>query len=379
MTLELLLAGMLLVSLILYVLTAGADYGAGVWSLFAYGKRAHAHRPLIDQAIAPIWEANHVWLILVVTILFTGFPPAFALISTVLHLPLTALLVGIVLRGSAFAFRTNDVKPRSEQDASHGFWARIFAGSSMLAPLMLGATIGAIASGRLTLRPPPSFFDSFVAPWLAIFPLFVGCFTLALFAYLAAIYLIFETEDHRLQDDFRLRALVSWALVSSIGVALLMLSRTQAPEIYGGLARTSGGRLILGLTATAALVSLAALFFRWFGTARAGAAIQVTLIIFGWAAAQYPYLIVPDLTLAEAAAPAATLRLLVWSLLIGGLILFPSLYYLYRIFKAHVLFTSSGDEANCPSSDILSGSMARPDYKNKEDSNGSRFAGEVRK
>lgn len=375
MTLELLLAGMLLGALVLYVLTGGADYGAGVWSLFARGPRGEAHRPLIDRAIAPIWEANHVWLVLIVTILFAGFPRAFALVSTALHLPLTALLVGIVLRGSAFAFRTHDVRPRSELDAAQLLWSWVFAGSSILASLMLGTTIGAIASGRLTHR-PASFFDSFVAPWLAGFPLLVGCFALALFVYLAAIYLIFETDDHELKDDFRTRALFSWIVVSVIGVAVLYLSRQGAPEIYDGLAHTSGGRLVLGLTSIAGLVSLTALFFRWFGTARAGAAIQVTLIIFGWAASQYPYLIAPDLTLAEAAAPAATLHLLVWSLLIGGLVLFPSLYYLYRIFKTHALFTpSSDDEANCPPPDNLSDSTARPGKRNEAEPDGSRLAG----
>jgi cytochrome d ubiquinol oxidase subunit II len=198
---------------------------------------------------------------------------------------------------------------------------------------------------------------------------------LALFVYLAAIYLIFETDDYGLQQDFRRRALISWVVVSVIGLAVLYLSRQGAPEIYDGLAHTSGGRLILGLTSMAGLVSLTALFFRWFETARAGAAIQVTLIICGWAASQYPYLIAPDLTLAEAAAPAATLHLLVWSLLIGGLILFPSLYYLYRIFKTHALFTlTSGDEANCPPSDNLSDRRNRPGKRNKDDQDGSRLA-----
>jgi cytochrome d ubiquinol oxidase subunit II len=130
-------------SLVLYVLTGGADYGAGVWTLLT---RRRAHRAVIDKAIAPIWEANHVWLILVVTILFAGFPPAFALITTVLHVPLTVLLIGIVLRGSAFVFRTHDAGPRSKEDASQAFWTRVFAASSIVAPLMLGTTIGAVAA-----------------------------------------------------------------------------------------------------------------------------------------------------------------------------------------------------------------------------------------
>jgi cytochrome d ubiquinol oxidase subunit II len=342
MTFDILLAGMLLGSLVFYVLTGGADFGAGVWTLLARGKRGHLHRALIDRAIAPIWEANHVWLILIVTILFGGFPRAFAVITTALHIPLTALLVAIVLRGSAFVFRTHDVRPRSDRDASQVFWSRVFAGSSILAPLMLGTTIGAIASGRLSGQ-PPSFFDLFVAPWLALFPLLVGCFTLALFVFLAAMYLIFETTDRLLQEDLRRRALVLWMIVSSLGGAVLLVSRTGAPLIYDGLVSTSGGRATLGLTAIAGLVSLAALVFRRFGIARAVVAAQVILIIFGWAMSQYPYLVVPDVKLPEAAAPVQILRLLVWSLLIGGVVLFPSLYYLYRVFKRHALFTPPAD------------------------------------
>ena len=354
MTWELLLAGMLLVSLVLYVLTGGADYGAGVWTLLARGTRDRAHRALIDHAIAPIWEANHVWLILVVTILFAGFPRAYALITTSLHVPLTALLIGIVLRGSAFAFRTNDIKPRSEEDASQVFWTWIFAGSSILAPLMLGTTVGAVAAGHLAVR-PPAFFDSFIAPWLAAFPLLVGCFALALFVYLAAIYLIFETDDRSLQETFRRRALVCWCVVSAVGIAVLYLSRRGAPEVYNGLAHTSLGLLTLAATAITGLAGLIGLFLRRFGIARAGAALQVALIIFGWAGSQYPYLVAADLTLTEAAAPEVTLRLLAGSLVIGGIVLFPSLYYLYRIFKPHAVFALDEDEANCPSSDILSG------------------------
>lgn len=355
MTWELVLGGMLLMSLVLYVVTGGADYGAGVWTLLA---RGHSHRAVIDKAIAPIWEANHVWLILVVTILFAGFPPAFALMTTTLHVPLTALLIGIVLRGSAFVFRTHDARPRTEQDASQAFWMWVFAGSSILAPLMLGTTIGAIASGHLALR-PPTFFDSFIAPWFAAFPLLVGCFALALFVYLAAIYLIFETDDRALQEDFRRRALAGWVVVSIIGLAVLYLSRRGAPEVYGGLVHTSLGLAALGATAAAGLTGLIGLFARRFRIARAGAVLQVALIVFGWAGSQYPYLIAGDLTLQEAASPTVTLQLLTWSLVIGGGVLFPSLYYLYRIFKPHAFVSPLADgEPNCPPSDILSGPAA---------------------
>ena len=353
---DVILAGMMLSALVIYVLTGGADFGAGVWSLLAWGRRGRQHRDLIDHAIAPIWEANHVWLILVVTVLFAGFPRAFAMITTALHLPLTALLIAIVLRGAAFVFRTYDVEPRRQQDGPQRFWARVFSGSSIFAPLMLGTTVGAIASGRLPDH-PLTMYEAFVAPWLGIFPLLVGCFTLSLFLYLAAIYLIFETADRGLQADFRRRALISWVGVSIVGVAVLIASKPGAPDIYEGLFHTDGGRLTLGLTALASFASLAGLAFFWFGLARAAAAAQVTLIVFGWAAAQYPYLVVPSVRLDAAGAPVATIELLIWTLVIGALVLFPCLYYLYRIFKWHALSLSPlepEDKANCPPADILS-------------------------
>src|SRR5690348_516461 len=209
MTIEIIIAGILLISLTFYVLLGGADFGAGVWVLMARGPLSQPQRDAIEKAIAPIWEANHVWLILVVTILFTAFPPAFARLTTVLHIPLAVMLVGIVLRGCAFAFHTNavpihDPRRAPRHDAAHRFWEQVFGVSSLVTPVWLGMTIGAIASGRV--RPPTgSFMDSFVRPWLAAFPLSVGLLALALFAFLAAVYLAQDTVDVRLQEAFRLR------------------------------------------------------------------------------------------------------------------------------------------------------------------------------
>ncbi len=169
--------GVLLISLTIYVLTGGADYGGGVWDLLATGPRKLKQREFIEHAIGPIWEADHVWLILVVVILFTGFPAAFAAVMTSLNLPITLMLVGIVLRGSAFSFRsygTRDAHARRE-------WGRIFSIASLITPLLLDVTIGAIASGRLPET--PHHFSDFVTPWLKPFCLSVGIFALVLFAY----------------------------------------------------------------------------------------------------------------------------------------------------------------------------------------------------
>ena len=145
LTLEFCIACVMLISLIIYMLTGGADFGGGIWDLFATGRRAKAQRSLIAHAIAPIWEANHVWLIVIVVLLFVAFPVAFAAISTALHVPLTLMLIGIVLRGTAFVFRTYDI----QSDTIHRRWSRLFAIASAITPVMLGITLGAVASGAI--------------------------------------------------------------------------------------------------------------------------------------------------------------------------------------------------------------------------------------
>jgi cytochrome bd-type quinol oxidase subunit 2 len=156
------LAGVILVSLTIYALGAGADFGGGVWDLFATGARRGAQRHTIARAMGPIWEANHVWLILAVVLLFAGFPVAFAALGTALHIPLSLLLIGIVLRGSAFTFRTYDDPARTAQRR----WGRLFAIASLVPPVMLGVCVGAVASGSMRVRDGRVVTD-FVSQWLA--------------------------------------------------------------------------------------------------------------------------------------------------------------------------------------------------------------------
>ena len=337
MTMELIIAGIMLIALTFYVLLGGADFGAGVWALLARGQSSHRQREAIAKAIAPIWEANHVWLILVVTILFTAFPKAFARLSTALHIPLAIMLVGVVLRGCAFAFRTNDVPSRDAgSDKVHRFWEQVFGVSSLITPVWLGTTIGAIASGRVR-APSGSFMDGFVRPWLAAFPLSVGLLALALFAFLAAVYLAQDTADVRLQEAFRRRGLAAGVGVGATALLVFLLSEHGAPEIRQGLAEKPWGRTVLisaCVTGVAAQLLLWRRRYRW---AALAAGMEAILIIWGWALAQYPYLVEPDLVLHNAAAPPQTLHLIFVLLIAGALIVFPSLYYLYKVFKGHVV------------------------------------------
>lgn len=336
--LEIVLGASLVGALTCYLLTGGADFGAGIWSLFALGRSGQKQRALIDQALGPIWEANHVWLIVAVTILFTAFPPAFALITTALHIPLTLMLLGIVLRGTAFAVRTHDIA--SQIDGGGGppdIWRYVFAGSSLITPALLGISLGAIASGRLAAASSPgSFTQRFVAPWLAPFPLSVGILTITLVAYLAAAYLLVEARDHDLRIRFARRAIVSCSAVLFAGGLALWQARQGAPEIYAALLHTTVGLMSIILATSFHFAALFA-FWRLRGRAARWLAIGGAVVMFwGWALSQFPFLVEPHLTIGHAS-PQPTLQLLLVTLVAGSLVLFPLLYYLYRIFKGHVL------------------------------------------
>jgi cytochrome d ubiquinol oxidase subunit II len=330
-TAALLLAGIMVVALNAYVLLAGADFGGGVWDLFASGPRKPAQRALIAHAIGPVWEANHVWLILVIVLLFTGFPRAFQLLSIRLNLPLTGVLIGIVLRGSAFAFRGYG----GDRDEVQRRWGRVFAVASLVTPILLGVAVGTIASGALG-RPPADagFHAGYVGPWLTPFALTVGLFTLACFAYLAAVYLTVEAEDPELREDFRRRALIGGVAVGVLAGAALLASRAAAPMIHAGLIRSPWALPFQLCTAFAAVTGLTALWRRRYRLARVAAAAQVSLILWGWVWSQFPYVVPPVVTIGEGAAPETTLHLVLGALALGGAILIPSLVYLFRVFKA---------------------------------------------
>jgi len=318
----------MLIALNFYVLLGGADYGGGVWDLLSWGPRASKQRALIAEAIGPIWEANHVWLILVIVILFTGFPLAFAEISTYLHIPLTLMLVGIVLRGSAFTFRSYD----SRDDAVQRRWGRTFAIASTITPILIGIVVGAISSDRFPVI-RSNFFKDFVLTWLKPFPIFVGFFALALFAFLASVYLTVETSDEELRNDFRLRGLASALLVFVLACFVFLLAGEDAPHIRHVLVSsvwTIPLHLSTGLCAIGAIVGL---WKRQYSLARLCTILQVSLILWGWGLAQYPFLVRPAITMYAAAAPEKTLDLLLGALIAGAILLFPCFYYLLKVFK----------------------------------------------
>jgi len=330
----LLIAFVIMVSLNAYALLAGADFGGGVWDLLATGPRRERQRHLIAEAMGPVWEANHVWLILVVVLLFTCFPPVFSRLAVLLHVPLTLMLIGIVLRGSAFTFRSYD----RGTDQLQRRWGSVFSVASLVTPLLLGIMIGTVAAGRLTVAGRGSdFTETYLRPWLSPFTVAIGCFALFLFAFLAAVYLTVEAKEPELKEDFRRRALMAGGAVFLAAMAALLLAsrdESGAPLMWEGLIHSPWALVFQGATAVSAVIALVGLGMRRFLLARVAAAAQTSLILWGWAVAQYPYLIPPDLTIEEAAAPAVTLKLVLGALAVGGALLIPSLYYLFRVFKS---------------------------------------------
>jgi cytochrome d ubiquinol oxidase subunit II len=343
-------AWIMLVSLAVYVLLGGADFGAGVWGLFAIGgrERREAIRDRLGEAIGPIWEANHVWLILVIVLLFTCFPPAFAGIMTALHVPIALMLIGIVMRGSAFVFR---MYAPGDRPLVRRRWDRVFAVTSLLTPVLLGVTLGTAATGELFWNERGVYTSGFFAPWLRPFPWAVGLFTLAIFAYLAAVYLCAELaaegdgpargaplSNRDLREAFRRRSLVGAVLVG-VGAGLTwLLAVWWAPRLAEGLASRWWSIPLQIVTGLAALGAIAALWRRRFVLARTLAVIQVALIVLGYGAAMFPYFVVPRFTIEGAAAPPRTQLLVLVALACGAFLLLPSLWYLYRVFKGRRVF-----------------------------------------
>jgi cytochrome bd ubiquinol oxidase subunit II len=315
------------VGVTMYALLGGADFGAGFWDLVAGGAHGGARqRSLIEHSIGPVWEANHVWLIFALVMLWTGFPSAFAAIMSTLYIPLTAVAFGVILRGAAFAFR----KAVPELWLKRLFGA-CFAASSVITPFFLGTVAGAVATGRV---PPGTARGDPISSWVNPTSLLGGVLAVGVCSYLAAVYLTNDarrTGDQHLTEWFRVRAVAAGLAVGLVALGGIGILRTDAPRLFEGLT----GRA-LPLVVGSALFGAASLFLlvrRRLVAVRLTAALAVVAIIWGWAAAQYPYLLDPDLTIAQAASSRAVMQAVLVSLAVGSLLLVPSLALLFVLFQ----------------------------------------------
>lgn len=321
------IAAVLFVALLFYSLTGGADFGAGIWDLFS-GKR-HKQHEIVSVAIRPIWEADHVWLIMVVVILFSAFPSAFYFLSIALNIPLSIMLLGIVLRGIAFTFRNYGSQGKEQQK-----WRHIFAGASIFTPVVLGMIIGSISSGNLKLSQNADFWTAYMAPWLTPYCIISGFFALSLFAFLSAAYLAVDAHGEQvIQERFRRWSILSNVIVFAIGTLMIFNSRIGAPRIWQWFHQGNWHIAVETLFCLSSVVVLMCLFTRHFKIARIAAAVEVSSALIGFASAQFPYLVTPNLSIYTCASSNIVLNYLICALAVGAVTLFPSLFILFHIFK----------------------------------------------
>jgi cytochrome bd ubiquinol oxidase subunit II len=311
-----------------YTVLAGADFGAGIWTLVPGGGQAGAAatRDHTRHAIGPVWEANHVWLIFVLTVAWTCYPGAFGSIVSTLAVPLLIAAIGIIFRGTAYALR-------SQFDASGEpgvrLVERLFALSSVLTPFALATVIGAIATGRV---PVGNARGDLVTSWLNPVSVLAGVLAVAFSGYLAAVYLAADASrqsERALARDFRLRALAAGVVAGLLAVAGLLVIRAEAPALWHGLSSGLGLALVI-VSALAGVVTMVLVWLSRFGAARASAALAVAAVIAGWAAAQEPR-VLPGLTVTQAAAGRATLIATIVGVAAGAVVLIPSLALLYSL------------------------------------------------
>jgi cytochrome d ubiquinol oxidase subunit II len=330
-----------LVGLTLYVVLGGADFGAGFWQLLA-GPRGERVRDHAHDSIAPVWEANHVWLIFVLTVTWTAYPTAFGAIASTLCVPLFVAAVGIVMRGAAYALRSGAQTARERRRID-----LVFALSSVIAPFAFGTVVGAIAARRV---PPEVGLGGSLSSWTSPTSLIVGALAVATSAYLAAVFMAADaqrveraSEDERsLIEALRTRALLAGAVAGAIALGGLAVLHSDAHFLYVRLLH-GGALAAVIVSALAGLTTLTLVAARRFETARYGAALAVAAIVAGWALAQRPVLL-KGLTVQQAAAPHDTLVLVVIAVLAGAVVLFPSLALLFRLVLAGRLDQEAGGE-----------------------------------
>jgi cytochrome d ubiquinol oxidase subunit II len=317
-----------LIGLALYTVLAGADFGAGFWQLIA-GRgqpgvrvRDHAH-----NSMAPVWEANHVWLIFVLTVVWTAYPVAFGSIASTLSVPLFIAAVGVIFRGGAYALRAGTSTPGELRAID-----TVTALASIITPFALGAAVGGIASGRV---PVGNAVGHLASSWLNPTSILIGVLAVVTAAYLAAVYLAADAVRLRqpeLERHFRVRALSAGVVAGAIALGGLIVLHSDADTLYRGLVH-GDGLVALIASIIAGVATLVLVWRRRYEPARYSASAAVAAIIAGWALAQNPTFL-PGLTVEQAAAPHDTLVAVVVAVIVGAAILFPSLALLFRLVVA---------------------------------------------
>jgi cytochrome d ubiquinol oxidase subunit II len=330
-------AVVLFCAVIAYCVFGGADFGGGFWDLFAGGAaRGERPREVIDHSIGPVWEANHVWLIFVFVVLWTGFPEAYASITLTLYVPLSIAALGIVLRGSSFAFRKTVFLTRDRRN-----FGAAFAISSVLVPYCMGTVAGAVASGRV---PAGGQAGDPWTSWNNPTSILGGVLAIAVIAYLAGVYLVWDSRrlgDAGMVDYFRRRAIGSAVVAGAITVVGIFVLQADAEYLFDGLrSRALPAVILSAICGTASLVLLVRNATRW---ARLLAMAAVASVVVGWGVAQWDYILPTSLTVADAAAPSGTLQVLVVATVLLLVIVVPGFTLLYVLDQKGLLPEEGAD------------------------------------
>ncbi len=312
------------VGVIAYAVFAGADFGTGVWDLTAgSAKKGGAPRRLIDNSIGPVWEANHVWLIFVLVFLWSAFPSGFGPLMRTLYVPLSLACLGIVLRGAGFAFRkfAGDVRQAK-------LYGAVFASSSLITPFFLGAIAGAVASGRI---PAEGTGDRWTS-WLSLTSIVGGVLAVTTCAFLAAVFLAADAQRlgrNDLAGYFRQRALLSGVVTGGVAIVGIVPIAIDAPTLFDGL--THWGLPFVVFSALGGSATLWLVRARSLQLARITAVIAVASVVAGWGTGQYPWFLVDEMKLEEAAGASSTLVGLLIAFLVAAVTVVPSLVYLFHL------------------------------------------------
>jgi cytochrome bd ubiquinol oxidase subunit II len=328
-------AGVLWAGATAYAVFGGADFGAGFWSLLAGGgERGKRARELIDWAIGPVWEANHVWLIFVLVVLWTGFSSAFEAIFSTLFIPLSLAALGIVLRGAGFAFHKTARRFKGRQLAE-----RLFGLSSLLTPFFMGTVVGAVASGRV---PVGNAAGDPVTSWLNLLSLVIGALFVATSAYLAAVFLVSDARRAGAPDlerYFATRAFATAVATGALAVAGIFALRDDARYVYDGLTGDALPLVIASLLCGAAVLVLLRRGAR--RGVRPLAVGAVAAVVCGWGVAQHPYLLPQDLTIDQAAAPSTALTTLLIVFGAAVLLVVPAIALLFTLAQRSLIEETS--------------------------------------
>jgi cytochrome bd ubiquinol oxidase subunit II len=314
-----------LAGVVLYVVLGGADFGAGIWQLLSGpGERGERIREHAHESMGPVWEANHVWLIFVLTVTWTAYPVFFASIASTLSVPLFIAGLGIILRGASYALRSGAADGRETLMVDGAFSI-----ASLVTPFMLGCTAGAIAAERVPVGNAAG--DPF-SSWLSPVPLMVGALAVCFSVYMAAIFLAADahrTHEREIADSFRIRALAAGVVAGAVSIAALVVVHADAHSLYTGLVH-GGALATMIVSVVAGLITLGLIWARLFEPARVSGAIAVAAVIAAWALARNPVLL-PGLTIDQAAAGHDTLVVIIVAVIAGAVLLFPSLAVLFTV------------------------------------------------